>query len=358
MYLESLRLNNFKNFSFFEQDFSSINCIVGNNGVGKTNILDAVYYLSFSKSFHSNNDLNTMKYGEDFFAVFGTYVDGNQAREHYSCSQKKGEKKKFFRNKNPYKRLSEHIGKIPCVIISPFDYMLITGSSEYRRRFMDIVLSQTDNVYLENLTLYNRSLQQKNKLLKFMQQNQYFDTLQLDIWNGRLVEYAQIIQEKRYKFFESFQSYFQFFYDFISDKKETPFVKYKTYEGNLSEKMLENAEKEKILGYTLSGIHRDDLLFFLDGHNVQEIGSQGQQKTFILAMKLAQYSFLKEQKGHSPLLLLDDIFDKFDFMRVEKILDLVSGDDFGQIFLTDTHLSRVEQIIPQSKKDKSTIIRL
>lgn len=358
MFIDNLKISNFKNFEDFEHNFSQINCIVGNNGVGKTNILDAIYYLSFCKSFHASNDLNTIRHGADFFALFGSYSFENSEKEKYSCSQKKGEKKRFFHDKNPYKKLSEHIGKLPCVILSPYDSLYITGSGEQRRKFMDIVLSQTDVVYMDALLNYNRSLEQKNKLLKFMQETQNFDTIQLDIWNERLDKYALIIQNKRQEFFDNFSSYFNFFYDFVSEKKESPSVEYRTYSGSLLKKMHENYEKEKIIGYTLAGIHRDDMIFKLNNYNVQEIGSQGQQKTFTLAMKLAQYSYLKDKKHTTPLLLLDDIFDKFDFSRVEKILRLVSEDNFGQIFITDTHIDRVRNIIPQSHKEKTIIINI
>ncbi len=358
MFIDNLKIINFKNLENVEHEFSQINCIVGNNGVGKTNVLDAIYYLSFCRSFHASNDFNTIRHGEDFFALFGSYSFENSTKEKYSCSQKKGEKKKFFHDKNPYKKLSEHIGKLPCVILSPYDSLYINGASEHRRKFMDIVLSQTDVVYMDALLNYNRSLEQKNKLLKLMQSTQQFDILQLDIWNERLDKYAQIIQAKRQEFFDNFRSYFQFYYDFVSEQKESPSVEYHTYKGSLLDKMHENYEKEKILGYTLSGIHRDDLVFRLNSYNVQDIGSQGQQKTFTLAMKLAQYSFLKDKKHTTPLLLLDDVFDKFDFSRVEKILKLVSEDSFGQIFITDTQLDRVRHIIPQSHKEQTNIITL
>lgn len=358
MYIENLQINNFKNFDFFEQEFSTINCIVGNNGVGKTNILDAIYYLSFCRSFHSNNDVNTIKYGKNFFALHGLYKNDNGEQFKFSCSQKKGEKKKFFHDKQPYKKLSEHLGKIPCVILSPYDNVYVNGESSYRRTFMDMIISQTDVVYLNALINYKKSLEQKNHLLKFMQESHYFDALQLDIWNERLDKFAQIIQEKRKEFFESFQKYFDFFYSYVSDNKENPSVEYRTYQGSLLEKMHSEYEKEKVLGYTISGIHRDDILLKLNSHSVQSIGSQGQQKTFTLAMKLAQYKFLCVKKSVTPILLLDDVFDKFDAQRVEKILHLVAQENFGQIFITDTQIDRLQKLIPSSHKEDTTIITL
>lgn len=358
MYIENLKLNNFKNFSFFESDFSPINCIVGNNGVGKTNILDSVYYLSFCKDFRVGNDSYTIKHGEDFFSVFGSYITDSNTKELYSCSQKRGQKKRFLHNKTPYKKLSEHIGKVPCVILSPYDNLYISGQSEWRRRFVDMVLSQTDPVYMDNLINYNKNLEQKNKLLKLMLSRQYTDNIQLEIYNEALDRYAAPIQTKRREFFEDFLEYFQHLYKFISEKDEIPSVFYRTYEGKLSDVLACQTEKEKILGYTLSGVHRDDLVFMLNGYNVKDIGSQGQQKTFCLAMKLSQYYFLYEKTKERPILLLDDIFDKFDFVRVNKILELVSKDEFGQIFITDTHLDRLKNIIPSQKEQDATIITL
>ena len=358
MYLDNLKLNNFKNFTEFEHDFTQINCIVGNNGVGKTNILDAIFYLSFCKGFNSANDLTTTKYGADFFAIHGAYTLQDGTKETYTCSQKKDQKKIIKHGKTTYKKFSEHIGKVPCVMVSPSDQIYILGHSEIRRKFLDMLLSQVDVVYLENLINYNRSLEQRNKLLKYQQQTGFFDSLQMEIWNEKLSDYATVIQEKRREFFLAFQEPFKHFYNFISSNSETPQVEYKTYEGNLLDLLQNSYEKEKVIGHTTVGIHKDDLVFFLDGHNVHHSGSQGQQKTFMLAMKLAQYDYIKKKKGVTPILLLDDIFDKFDFNRVQKILSLVTQEDFGQVFLTDTHLSRVEDIIPQSKKDITTIIKL
>ncbi len=358
MYIKKLQINNFKNFDFFEHDFSAVNCIVGNNGVGKTNILDAIYYLSFCRSFHLNNDINTIKHGETFFALHGIYMYDGGEKKVFSCSQKKGEKKKLLHDNKHYRKFSEHMGKIPCVILSPYDNIYISGGAENRRKFLDIIISQTDNLYLEALVGYNRSLEQKNKLLKFMQETNNFDSIQLDIWNEKLDKYAQIIQNKRKEFFEIFREYFSFFYDYVSDNKEKPSIEYRTYQGSLLNKMQENFEKEKHLGYTISGIHRDDILLKLNSYNVQDVGSQGQQKTFTLAMKLAQYKFLCDKKGITPILLLDDVFDKFDAQRVRKILNLVSRENFGQIFITDTQIGRLHDLIPSSYKDNTTFIEL
>lgn len=358
MYIKNLTLNNFKNFSHLELDFTKINCIVGNNGVGKTNILDAIYYLSFCKSFLGTNDSDTIRYNTDFFSIKGDYMLNDYNEETFLISLKSGERKQIKHGSQPYKKFSEHIGKIPCVVVSPTDQSYITGRSEKKRKFMDIILSQTDVVYMDNLINYNKCLEQRNKLLKIMQQNGYFDAIQLNVFNERLTSSAELIREKRQKFFNDFLPDFKYYYKYISDDKEDVNIEYDTFEGSLIDLLQQNLAKEKILCYTTNGIHRDDLIFYLKGHNINHSGSQGQQKTFVLALKMAQFAYLKKKKQVTPLLLLDDIFDKFDFQRVEKILNLVANNYFNQVFLTDTHPDRVERLIPKNKINESSIIRL
>lgn len=355
MYIKDLTLNNFKNFTEKEFNFSKINCIVGNNGVGKTNILDAIYYLSFCRSFLGCSEREIINYQADYFAIRGHYLLNEDSEETFLISMKKGEKKIVKHGKNVYKKLSEHIGKIPCVVISPNDQMYITGRSEIRRKFLDMVLSQTDTVYIDSLINYNKCLEQRNKLLK----NTFvLDTIQLEVWNERLTSFAEIIQNKRREFFEEFLPTFQYYYNYISENKETINAKYSTFGGNLLDILKKNIEKERILQYTTAGIHRDDILFTLNNHMAAHTASQGQQKTFIIALKLAQFTYLQKHKNTIPILLLDDIFDKFDFHRIEMLLNLVAESDFNQVFLTDTHSDRVEKIIPQDKKSESVIINL
>lgn len=358
MYIKHLKLNNFKNLSYFEDDFTQVNCIVGNNGVGKTSILDAIHYLSFCKSFLYNMDYISIKHDQEFFSIFGTYQMDDNSEQIYSCSLKKGEKKTFKQGSNVYKKLSDHIGKLPCVIVSPQDQILITGRSEYRRRLIDKILSQIDNLYMDYIVKYNRSLEQRNKSLSYMAENHCFDKTMVDIWSDKLVEYGTMIQNKRKAFFEEFKEYFYHFYQYISPEKEKVKMEYKTYQDNLQTILENTINKDAIVGHTTEGIHKDNLSFFLNDYDVQLYGSQGQQKTFLLAIKLAQYAFLKDKKHTKPIILLDDIFDKFDFSRVEKILDLVAKDEFGQVFITDTQLDRVEKLIPQEKKDITKIIKL
>ncbi len=358
MYIKSLTLNNFKNFSDKEFNFSQINCIVGNNGVGKTNILDAIYYLSFCKSFLNSSDSETIRYGEDFFSIKGTYQLTDTNEDTFVISLKKGERKIVKHGKQAYKKFSEHIGKIPCVVVSPNDNIYITGRSEYRRKFMDIILSQCDNVYMDNLINYNKCLEQRNKLLKLFQQTNTFDAIQLDIWNEKLSACGEVIKQKRNEFFNEFLPPFQRYYNYVSNNNEDVNAMYHTFEGSLLDILRSNTDKERIIGYTTKGVHRDDIVFTLNGHNAATCASQGQQKTFVLALKLAQFDYLKTHKQTVPILLLDDIFDKFDFQRVQKILQLVADEKFNQVFLTDTHPDRTQMIIPDNKKDDSTIIRL
>ena len=358
MYIKNLVLNNFKNFESLQFDFSSLNCIIGNNGKGKTNILDAIYYLSFCRSFLASKDIDVINYDKDFFSLKGTFVNDEDLTNEYLISQKKGERKTLKHDKQPYKKLSEHIGKIPCVVISPLDHIYITGRSEQRRKFMDVCLSQTDVVYMDTLINYNKCLEQRNKLLKNFQLSGIYDSIQMDIWTEKLSSLSDIIKAKRKDFFEEFSAPFQHYYQFVSNSNETPSVVYKTYENNLLDILHRDIERDKILGYTNNGVHRDDLIFYLNNHDVNHIASQGQQKTFLVALKLAQFDYIKTHKSITPILLLDDIFDKFDFERVQKVIRLVVSQDLGQVFITDTHLSRVKDIIPENKKNDSTIIEL
>ncbi|MBO6118281.1 MAG: DNA replication and repair protein RecF [Bacteroidales bacterium] len=358
MFIRSLTLNNFKNFTQKELQFSEINCIVGNNGVGKTNILDAIYYLSFCRSFLGCADSEIINYGADFFSLRGDYQLNDSLQESFTVSLKEGGRKVLKHGKQPYKKFSEHIGKIPCVVVSPGDHIYLTGRSESRRKFMDIVLSQTDTVYMDNLINYNKCLLQRNKLLKYFSQSGFYDAVQLEIWDERLSACSTVIQNKRKEFFKEFITPFKENYAYVSGGNEDIDAKYETYEGSLIEILKRNKEKERILCYTSCGIHRDDILFTINGHNASHAASQGQQKTFILALKLSQFDYIQRHNNVSPILLLDDIFDKFDFLRVQKILQLVAGEKFPQVFITDTHPDRTEMIIPANKKDQSTIIKL
>lgn len=356
MYLRHLKINNFKNIEEREFDFSQINCFVGNNGVGKTNILDAIYYLSFCKSFFNHNDSYSIRNGEDFFALHGDYsIKG--AEERISLSLKQGGKKQIKHSGKAYTKHSEHIGKIPAVMIAPTSHSLITGASEVRRKFIDIIISQQDKVYLQSLIRYNKAIEQRNKLLKNYQIFHSFDEIGMLIWEEQIAVLGNEIKEKRKQFFEKIQQPLNNFYSFISENKENIAIEYITYEGDLLNILKENRDKDMALGYTKMGVHKDDLAFYLKGMPVRH-ASQGQQKTFLLALKLAQFDFLSKTMGVKPILLLDDIFDKFDFERVSRILLLLEESGFGQVFITDTHQERVEKIIGEGLKQRTKIFKL
>ena len=349
MVLKSLNLLNYKNFA--EQSFefdNKINCFVGNNGVGKTNILDAIYHLSFGKSYFNPIALQNIKYDEGFFMISGIY-ELNQTEEKIVVSLKKGQKKIIKRNGKPYERLSEHIGLLPLVIISPADRDLIIEGSSTRRSFIDSVISQSNKQYLTELIKYNKVLAQRNSLLKYFALNNTFNADTLDIYNTQLSTFSSYIFEKRKAFLETFIPIFKARYQTISNSEESIDLIYKSdlEENNLQDLLKEHLSKDKVLQYTSVGIHKDDLLLLKDGHPIKKFGSQGQQKSFLIALKLAQFDFIKKQSGANPILLLDDIFDKLDENRVMQLIKLVEDDNFGQLFISDTHAERTEQVIKQ-----------
>lgn len=352
MYLRKISLVNFKNISSQTLDFQEkINCFVGNNGVGKTNILDAIYYLSFAKSYFNSVALQNIRHGEDFFMIEGNYVLGERD-EKIVCSLKKGQKKVLKRNGKAYDKFSEHIGQLPLVIISPADRDLIVEGSETRRKFIDGVISQQDKEYLQSLIQYNKVVSQRNALLKYFAANRTFDALNLKIYDEQLISFGTIIYNKRKKFLDDFVPTFNEKYQIISEDKEMVNLVYKSQLESMSfEKLLiQNLEKDKILQYTTVGIHKDDLSFEIGGYPIKKFGSQGQQKSYLIALKLAQFQFIKVQASIVPILLLDDVFDKLDEHRVSQIIKLVNKDEFGQIFITDTHAERTEDVIKKSNK--------
>jgi DNA replication and repair protein RecF len=347
MYLKHLSLLNYKNIAEADYEFDpKINCFVGRNGVGKTNVLDSVYHLAYGKSYFNPMAVQNIKHGEDFFVIDGNFIK-NERNEQVVCSLKKGQKKMLKRNGKPYDKFSEHIGFIPLVIISPSDNDLITEGSETRRKFIDSVISQLDSQYLQQLIAYQRILSQRNSLLKYFALNRIFDPEQLSIYNEQLEPLAQSIFETRKKFLEEFIPIFNRHHQAITDAAESVSL---VYESHLHEKGLlalleENLSRDRVLQYTSVGIHKDDLLFEIDGHPIKKFGSQGQQKSFLIALKLAQFEFIKQQSGVLPILLFDDIFDKLDETRVEKIVKMIDDKVFGQIFISDTHPERTEAIV-------------
>ena len=344
MHLKSLNITNFKNYPELTLEFSpNINCFAGNNGVGKTNLLDAIHYLSFCKSFVQNADMQNIRHNEDFFAIHGTFEKNGQA-DTVSCIQKRGTRKIMRLNKKDYDRFSDHIGLFPVVMISPYDSSLIDDGSDVRRKFMDIVISQFDKFYLEHLIAYNQTLEQRNKFLK----SEQFDETLCDIFDQKLVQHGSKIFESRTHFFNQFSTIFQQHFNTLSKGSERVEIRYNSQlQDNLpfSEQLQNSRQKDRMLQFTSVGIHKDDLLLLIDEFPIKKLGSQGQQKSFTLAMRLAQLEFTKQQNGCFPILLLDDIFDKLDKSRILRLLELVGDSNFGQVFITDTDARRLEIIL-------------
>lgn len=354
MFLQQLTLGNFKNYSEAKLVFSEkINCFVGENGSGKTNILDAIYYLSFCKSYFNAVDSQNILHEADFFAVHGNYQNQEKTADKVSCVQKRNKKKKFSFNKEDYKRLADHIGKIPLVMISPYDRDLINDGSESRRRYIDGVISQFDHVYLNNLIDYNKVLLQRNTLLKSFFDQGYFDEIALEVWNEKLVVLGEVLFKTRTDFLTDFNPLFNEFYKYLSGGKEDVEI---VYESQMSlmpfaDLLKQAVSKDKILRYTSVGIHKDDLLFRMDNYPVKKFGSQGQQKSFVIAIKLAQFEYIRRIRNFKPILLFDDIFDKLDDRRVQQIVKLVSENNFGQVFITDTQKQRISDIFSKVEID-------
>ena len=353
MYLERISLINFKNFSERSFDFDpAINCMVGNNGVGKTNVLDAIYYLSHTKGYFNPISSQNIRHGEDFFVIDGTYrKEGREEQIH--CSLKRGNKKTVKRNGKEYEKLSDHFGLLPLVIISPADTNLILEGSDVRRKFMDIIISMNDKDYFQSLIHYNKILGQRNSLLKFFAANFTFDRDNLEIYNEQLVRYGEGIYEKRKAFIEEFTPIFNRRYRHLIESSITPMVReevsfdYRSqlHEQRFRELLDRHVERDRLLQFSSAGLHKDDLSFEINGHPIKKVGSQGQQKSFLIALKLAQFDFIKKKSEFNPILLLDDIFDKLDDNRVGQLLHLVNDENFGQMFITDTHDDRTERLI-------------
>jgi DNA replication and repair protein RecF len=347
MHLKKLSVVNFKNFHEANLEFSpKFNCFSGNNGAGKTNLLDAIYYLSFCKSFSNPIDSQNIYFEKDFFLVQGHYQVNGREDEIY-CGLKRQQRKVFKRNKKEYERLSDHIGTYPLVMISPNDTQLILGGSDDRRKFLDGVVSQYNHEYLHHLLQYNKALQQRNALLKIFAEKRRFDAASLEIWDEQLVINGSMIFDERQRFFEAFMPVFREYYQKLSGGNEMVDIQYQSslYDSDFREQLLEAREKDRIAQYTTMGIHKDDLTFLIHDVPVKKFGSQGQQKSFIIALKLAQFAFTKKIKGFNPILLFDDIFDKLDSLRVKELMHMVSEENFGQVFVTDTHAGRLEELL-------------
>lgn len=347
MFLKKISLFNYKNISEANYDFDAkINCFVGKNGIGKTNVLDAIYHLAYGKSYFNPLAVQNIKHGEEFFVIDGEFEKANR-NEQIVSSFKKGQKKILKRNGKPYEKFSDHIGFIPLVIISPADNDLIIEGSETRRKFIDSVISQLDSAYLQELIQYQKIISQRNALLKYFALNHVFETDTLAIYNEQLNSLGQRIFEKRKQFIDAFLPIFNKHHQAITGSAEAVQLVYEShlFENDTITLLEQNLAKDRALQYTSVGIHKDDLSFQIDHYPIKKFGSQGQQKSFLIALKLAQFEFVKKQSGEKPILLFDDIFDKLDESRVSKIVEMVNQEEFGQLFISDTHPERTENIV-------------
>ncbi len=353
MHFSHLHLIQFRNYDELILDPSpGINCLTGPNGAGKTNILDAIHYLAFTKGFRNNQDRQAIQKGAEFFFDGGKLMrDGSERM--IQCNFQKGKGKKIMVNQQPLKKMSEHIGYIPLVSILPHDTDLINGPSAGRRQFMDMLISQYDQAYLHSLIQYNRIIDQRNALLRQFTSQSTVDPDQLELWNMQMIPLGRAIQEGRANFTRLFLPVFQEYFRKIVSEQEKPSIRYNPNIAENTESAWEAALKEKeardlINQYTGVGSHRDDLVFQIDERSVRNFGSQGQQKTFVISLKLAQYALLQQQKEIPPILLLDDIFDKLDKYRLAKIAGILDEDIEGQIFITDTSLERMKRVFAQT----------
>lgn len=346
MWLKNLAAVNFKNYSDVSVDFSpSVNAFVGRNGAGKTNLLDAIHYLCLCKSFFNPIDSQQIKAGSDMFLVQGQF-EKNEKNDKISCGLKRNQKKQFKRNKKEYEKLADHIGLFPLVMSSPYDSSLVMEGSEERRKFVDNVISQTNSEYLDELIMYNRVLANRNAFLKQVAASRRLDNDLLQIYNDQLASSGNKVFETRKQFMVDFIPFFNSHYQYLTSGNESVELTYQSQlnEAAFSDLLVQSIEKDKALERTTTGIHKDELGFMLNEMPLKKFGSQGQQKSFLIALKLAQYSYLQQHNNCKPLLLLDDIFDKLDNERIHKLMEMVSHHDFGQIFITDTTGERVSSI--------------
>ena len=349
MRLKRLSLLNFKNLSQTDIALSEgINCFVGDNGAGKTNVLDAIYYLSMSKSAFTMTDGQSVRHGEEFFFTEGTYSTDGGGQEQVVCSFSRRTGKVLKRNGKEYDRVADHVGLFPVVIVSPRDTDLITDAAEERRRYLNGFISQLDRVYLNSIMRYNAVLTERNRFLKSSS-----DEAMLQIYDMQLAEHGTRVYEARQKMVERMQPMVAEYYRTLSDDREQVEIEYRSelQDMPMQDVLLRARERDIVNQFTTAGVHRDDLVFRIGGYPLRKYGSQGQQKSFLIALKLAQYRLLAEATGEKPILLLDDLFDKLDMGRVEQLLTIVSHDDFGQICITDCNKVRLESTLARAEKE-------
>lgn len=347
MLLKSVQFVNFKNYKDLEIEFcDGINAFVGNNGSGKTTILDAIYFLSMCKSYLNRIDRQNIQFDAPFFTLFGDWeLKDKIYREQLTV--KVGAKKIVKINKKELEKLSDHIGTFPVVFISPYDTDLIQEGSQFRRKWMDGILVQLDKSYLENLLRYQKVLEQRNALLKNMHSQRLFEPESVEIWNEQLIPLGEEIFAHRKVFFEEFSPFFNDYYSRLSNDQEIVNIEYVSQmaDGNYKNLLQNSIRKDLHTQYTNFGVHKDDLVFTINDHPIKKFGSQGQQKSFLIALRMAQFEWLKKHKGIKPVLLLDDIFDKLDSTRVKKLVTMVSDNYFGQVFITDTDADRMQTLL-------------
>ena len=346
MHLKEIQLISFKNYEEGGFSFSpGLNAVSGPNGVGKTNLLDAVHYLSMCKSYYTATDQQNIRHGSDFFALHGTFdEDGVEAK--VSCIQKSNSRKVFKIHQKEYERMADHIGRFPSVMISPYDQDYIQGGSELRRRYFDSVVSQLDHGYLESLIQYNRLLAQRNALLKQAHERSSLQPSDFEVWDERLSEFGGRIHDTRVRFLEEFLPVFLRYFQRIADDGETADISYESSLNGqpMADGLRESLQRDCYAGHTTCGIHKDDFIFLCNGYPVKRYCSQGQRKTFLIALKLAQFEYIRKVKNVKPLLLLDDVFDRLDHRRVQCLTQLVADEQFGQVFLTDTDADRLASV--------------
>jgi DNA replication and repair protein RecF len=347
MVIEKLTVLNFKNYDHAEFNFSkAINLITGLNGSGKTNLLDAIHYISLTKSAFNTQDVLNIQSGKPYFSIQSQISNGNE-KHSVLCNLIKGQKKQIKVDKTLFTRASEYIGKFPAILITPYDTDLVREGSIERRRFFDTLISQIDQAYLQDLILYNQHLKQRNSALKIFYQTNRVDQDLIDYYNLKMLGLGEILFTIRKKFVEEFAPIFQKYYQVISHDKDDVSLRYQSHclSENFEEEFTGSLERDIALQRTSKGIHKDDFLFEIKKVSLKNFGSQGQQKSFVIALKIAQYHIIKERKGFDPVLLLDDIFDKLDDERIHKLLELISSGMFGQIFITDASLERLQKYI-------------
>jgi len=353
LHLEKLQLTHFKNYEEGRFEFSEqLNCIVGENGSGKTNLLDAIYWLGLTKSAFQLQDAFSIQHGADFMVVNGVFKKGKKYSQ-ITCSLQRGQRKTVLSDKKAYERISDHIGLFPVVLVSPNDTDLVRDGSEERRRFFDGVLSQLDQSYLQNLLQYNKVLAQRNSVLKIFADRNFVDADLLDTYDEPLIGLANLIFDRRQGFMATFESLVLHYYNFLGEGRELVSIKYESEVENVDfrEHFRSHRSRDMQTQRTLLGIHKDDFVFEMDGVALRKFGSQGQQKSFALALKLAQFELIAIEREMKPLLLLDDIFDKLDDRRIQKLLELIENDSFGQVFLTDARPERTEDLLKNTKSE-------